>query len=292
VPTPEWLIPTLRAMPEVSWSICVRDGAGAPLLSWQPDAVLPTASVGKVLLLAEVARRLEDGELDAADLLPRDPELWVGDSGLWQHLTAGLLPVADLATLVGAVSDNLATNVLLARVGPDAARRPATGLGLVATGLHDRLRDLRDAAAGHPPTLSTGTAAELTALLHALNTGALPGGARVLGWLRLNTDLSMVASAFGLDPLAHAAPDLGLLLANKTGTDAGIRADIGVVVPAPDGEPDPARALGYAALAHWAPDLEPDHERRTRLAVLAVMRRLGEHLDEAVRAARGSGAAG
>ena len=60
----------------------------------------------------------------------------------------------------------------------------------------------------------------------------LPPGvsAGLVDLLRLNTDLSMVAAAFALDPLAHVGADLGVRLFNKTGTQDGTRADIGCVV--------------------------------------------------------------
>ena len=58
------------------------------------------------------------------------------------------------------------------------------------------------------------------------------------------TDLSMVGSAFGLDPLSHAGADGGVRLWNKTGTDTGVRADAGVV------EVDGA-IWSYAAICNW-----------------------------------------
>jgi beta-lactamase class A len=48
--------------------------------------------------------------------LARTAEDPVVDSGLWQHLAAEALSAGDLAVLVGAVSDNLATNTLLRHV--------------------------------------------------------------------------------------------------------------------------------------------------------------------------------
>jgi beta-lactamase class A len=70
----------------------------------------------------------------------------------------------------------------------------------------------------------------------------------------------MVASAFGLDPLAHVRPDRGLRLRHKTGTDDGVRAEAGLL----DG---PEASLAYAVLARF------DDERRDE--VLGVMRSLG-----------------
>jgi len=100
---------------DVSWRVMVLDaGTGSVLAHRDPDTVQRTASLGKLLLLIEVARRPEDGSLDPAEpLTPTDADL-VRDSGLWWHLSAGSLPLADCAVLVGAFSDNLATNVLLA----------------------------------------------------------------------------------------------------------------------------------------------------------------------------------
>jgi beta-lactamase class A len=227
--------------------------------SGDPDAVLPAASMGKVLLLVTVAA----GGVPLDRPLARTREDAVADSGLWRHLAVDALPAGDLAVLVGAVSDNLATNVLLRAVGLDAVRATGAALGLRATGLHDRVRDHRGPE--HQPALSTASAAELSRLFADLAAGRVVSpevSARVLGWLALNTDLSMVASAFGLDPLAHA------VVRNKTGTDEGVRADAGVVE-------GPGGAFAYAALAAWDGGDHVD-------AVLAAMRALGERLRAAI----------
>ena len=82
------------------------------------SALLRTASVGKVFLLVEVADRLERGVLDPQQPLRRDRVAPVADSGLWQHLASRRRSRSrDVACLVGAVSDNWATNVLLDLVG-------------------------------------------------------------------------------------------------------------------------------------------------------------------------------
>jgi beta-lactamase class A len=240
----------------VRWGVAVRDAAtGEVLAAANPDLVLPSASVGKLLLLVAAARC--DGDL----LLRRDAVPPVADSGLWQHLRADALTLHDCAALVGAVSDNLATNVLLEHVGLDAVQRVADELGLRATALHDVVRDVRGPQ--HPPQLSSGSAGELSDLLARLHRGEVAGSVQVLRWLAAGTDLSMVASAFGLDPLAHVDLDRGLLLRNKTGTDTGVRAEVGVVTA--------RRAHAYAVLASWdGPDRRDD--------VLSAMRAVGEAL--------------
>jgi beta-lactamase class A len=248
-----------------AWSVQVRDvGTGGVLAAHDSDRLLRTASVGKLFLLVEVAHRIVDGSLSATELLRRDAVEPVADSGLWQHLTTAALPVSDLARLVGTVSDNWATNVLLQRVGLDAVRSRAAQLAPGGSMLHDLVRN--DRGPEHPPTLSEGCASDWTRVIATLATGrgVDPAvSAMVLDWLATSTDLSMVASAFGLDPLAHVEPDRGITIWSKTGTDSTCRADVGLARTQD-------RAVAYAAICNWHP-AGPD----VRNAVLAAMRRLG-----------------
>lgn len=246
------------------WSVCVLDlGTSTPLLAHEERRVLRTASVGKVFLLVEVARRAVVGELDLAELVAWQDEERVADSGLWHRLEARELSVHDLCVLVGAVSDNLATNALVRLVGLPAVTASTESLGYPDSRLLDRVRD--DRGAGHPPTLSVGSAAELADLLGRLHREDVFGpevSGKVLGWLAANTDLSMVASAFDLDPLAHAEPDRGIRLVNKTGTIDTARADVGVVT-------GPGASVAYAVLANWSAEVD------LRDAVLGDMRAIG-----------------
>jgi beta-lactamase class A len=247
------------------WSISVADlDTGAPLGELDPDACLSTASVGKLLALIELAERVGQGEADLRTLVTRTAQDRVADSGLWQHLAIDELPLADVAMLIGTVSDNLATNVLLRYLGLGSVQRRASLLGLSAVQLHDRVRD--DRTPDDPPRLSSGSARELAGLMRRLVSD---GPDLVLAWLRPGTDLSMVASAFSLDPLAHVLEDRGVRVINKTGTNRGVRADVGIVA-------GPARRLAYAVLVNWTEPATPDDRSRDR--VLDAMRDIGTAL--------------
>jgi beta-lactamase class A len=244
---------------------------GAVLLSVDDHVVMPTASIGKVLLLVEVAARLQTEDIGALALLDRSLEDAVGNSGIWQHLQVPSLPIADLAALVGATSDNLATNVLLRSLGLDAVSARTESLGLTRTALLDLVRDYR--GPDDAPQLSVGSANELTWLFSALARGEIVSpetSQRVIGWLSLNTDLSMVAGAFGLDPLAHRSAEHGILLVNKTGTDAGVRSEAGVLR-------GPRAGVAYAVSMYFS-----DVRLASRLAVLDGMRTVGIDLLEYV----------
>ena len=97
---------------------------------------------------------------------------------------------------------------------------------------------------------------------------------RVRGWLANGVDLSMVASAFNLDPLSHQVPDRGFTVINKTGTNADVRADVGWVR-------GPAGSAVYAVIANWR-DSDP------RDAVIAGMRSFGAALRDALAISRAS----
>ncbi|WP_460572374.1 serine hydrolase [Humibacter soli] len=244
---------------------------GAVLFSVDDHVVMPTASIGKVLLLVEVAARLESRETSPLSLVDRLHTDAVGSSGIWQHLAVPSLPLADLAALVGATSDNLATNVLLRRIGLDSVGARTQELGLTRTALLDLVRDHR--GPDDAPQLSVGSAKELTWLFSALARGEVVDARtskRVVGWLSLNYDLSMVASAFGLDPLAHRVPDHGVLLMNKTGSELGVRSEVGVLR-------GPRAGVAYAVSTHY-----DDTDLVARLGVLDGMRAVGRDLLEYV----------
>ncbi len=251
-------------------SACVIDlRSGTKLFSVDDRIVLPTASIGKVLLLIEVSARLTARDFSGYGILDKTPLDSIGDSGVWQHLQAPSLPVADLGTLIGATSDNLATNVLLRQVGLDAVRARAESLGLARTALLDIVRDTR--GPDDAPQLSVGSTAELAWLFAALARGQIVDqqtSQRVMGWLSLNTDLSLVASAFGLDPLAHRGGTHGIQLVNKTGTDVGVRSDVGVLY-------GPRTAVSYAVTVQFK-----DTSLEARLRAIEAMRAVGTDLLE------------
>ncbi len=266
---------TLELPPGGDWSVAVVDlTSGERLASHEPDRLLSTASVGKVFVLVELAERLRDGRLAPDQPLDRRAVPPVADSGLWQHLATDVLPLGDVAALVGAVSDNWATNVLIDLLGLDAIRGRARAWAPRGSDLVDVVRGLR--GPGDPPHLSLGCAADLTDVLARLWAERhTPGsvGATVLSWLEPGMDLSMVASAWHQDPLSHAEDPTGPLIVNKTGTNLGVRADVGVVDSG-------GRATAYAVVVNWAED-PPGHRRDE---VMHALRGVGDalraHLDD------------
>lgn len=254
--------------PRVTWSISIIDDHGTTLAEHAPDQVCETASIGKIFLLIEVARRLASGELHPEQPIEIPDQHRVADSGLLYRMRGQRIMVQDAALLVGAFSDNLATNALLWMCGLEAVRAVAPTLGLRDTTLLDFIRDER--TPDMPWTPSYGTGRELADVMRRLHAGEIVSAAvsaQVLDWLASDADTSMVAAGLLLDPLAHVDAEYqGMILRHKTGSVSFARIDVGHLA-------GPAAAVSYAVAANFK-----DSDRDLRAAVLDDMQAIGERL--------------
>lgn len=233
-----------------------------PELEQRSDELLPLASVGKLLLMAEIAHSLTAGTLDADARVELREDDYCAGSGLLAGLTPRTWSVLDLARLTAAVSDNTATNALIRLLGLDRVNERAALLGLEQTRLLDRIREPR--LARHPRTFAVGTARELLALAERIG-GDESWARTVLGWMGTCSDRSMVPALIPHDPEAHAVQPVGgdrLWVANKTGTDVGTRCDVGVVRG--------IRQISYAVLTSCPPGQE--------FAMVQAMRSVGARI--------------
>lgn len=249
----------------ITWSAKAVDlDSGHVLFEQGEHLALDTASIGKVFLLHTVLELEQRGELRLDEPVTRRPSEWMDNSGLWYLLQADTLSIYDLCALIGAVSDNAATNTMCRRVGLDAVHASTAALGYTESSLDDIVR--WPIPTGFPPNLSTGSARELTDFVArvARNEVLTEAGCDTLRrWLGAGMDCSMVASAWGLDPLAHYFYDRDIWMWNKTGTTSRVRGDIGVVM-------SPKRRVAYSVLANW--ERGSDH----RDEALATMREAGD----------------
>ncbi|WP_437127328.1 serine hydrolase [Microbacterium galbum] len=268
---------TLRALDELAASgarVSVRiddlDG-GTAVLSGDDFVTLPVGGLGVVPLLVETAASFESGRLDALEIVDRAAVAGAVNGGTWQHLKAPALPLTDLAMLAASTGDALAANALLHRVGLQSVRARLEQLGLRRTALLDRFRD--DRGPDDAPHVALSTAREMAQVFAGLvnSTIVSPGvSAQVAEWLSLNHDLSLVASATGLDPFAHENDQHGLLFVNKTGRAPGVRAEAGVLG-------GPRAGVSYALIVNFD-DLSIAH----RLRAHDAFRVLGVELMEYV----------
>ena len=142
-------------------------GAGR---GWATNAgrPFPAASTIKTAILVALYREVDAGRLDLDRQLAVSAAAKVPGSGVLTWLRDGLrLPVADLAYLMIAISDNTASNLILDLVGPDRVRATIADLGLTGTALNRRFLG-RAPGPGEPENWTT--AADLVALFAAIAT--------------------------------------------------------------------------------------------------------------------------
>lgn len=244
---------------------------GTEVLAGDAHLTLPVGGIGVVPLLIETASQFETRALDPLEIIDRTSVEPVEVGGLWRHLKAPALPVCDLAVLAAATGDAIAANALLARVGLEAVRARIERIGLVRTALMDGFRDRR--GLDDAPHVALASTEELTTLFSALVNSQVASpavSAQVSEWLSLGHDLSLVASATGLDPFAHDDDRHQLLFVNKTGRADGVRAEAGVLA-------GPRAGVAYAVIVCFD-DLSIGH----RLRAHDAFRTLGVELMEYV----------
>jgi beta-lactamase class A len=184
------------------------------------DAVFAQASSIKICVLAELYRQAQQGKLKLTDLYTVNASDLVQDSDIMNGLTPGVTRVTlrDLATMMVAVSDNAATNVLIDHVGMENVNAFLDSHGLTHTRLRRKMMDVKAAAEGRE---NISTPAEMMALLEAIYRG------KVLN-KEMTDDFFKMLSTHKDSFIPRLLPD-DLKIANKPGELEGVRNDSGVV---------------------------------------------------------------
>jgi len=200
--------------------VAILDLASGRKILLHADEVFPQASSIKVAVLAELYRQAQAGKLKLTDLYTVQTNDLVPDSDIMSGLTPGVsrITLRDLATMMVAVSDNSATNVLIDRVGMENVNALMDSLGLTHTRLRRKMMDLKAAGEGRE---NISTPAEMMALLESLYRG------KVLS-LEMTAQFFKVLSTHKQSFIPRGLPE-GLKIANKPGELEGVRNDSGVV---------------------------------------------------------------
>jgi len=206
--------------------VAILDLTSGQQLLIHPDEVFPQASSIKIAVLAELYHQAEQsahgvsGKATLKDRYVVRAADVVADSAIMGGLTPGVTALTnrDLATIMVAVSDNSATNVLIDRVGMDQVVRLTETLGLAHTQLRRKMMDLKAAAEGRE---NISTPREMLALLEQIYRG------KVIGPPLLDDFFTVLATR----KESWIPRDLpaDLKIANKPGELEGVRNDSGIV---------------------------------------------------------------
>ncbi len=206
--------------------VAILDLNSGQQLLIRPDEIFPQASSIKIAVLAELYRQDQQaahGERAKATLkdryVVRAADI-VADSFILGGLTPGVTSLTnrDLATIMVAVSDNSATNVLIDRVGMDNVARLTESLGLAHTQLRRKMMDLKAAAEGRE---NISTPREMIGLLDQLYRG------KVIASPLLDDFFNVLAT--GKSSWIPRDLPADLKIANKPGELEGVRNDSGIV---------------------------------------------------------------
>jgi beta-lactamase class A len=206
--------------------VAILDLNSGQQLLVRPDEVFPQASSIKIAVLAELyhqAQQSAHGVTGKATLkdryVVRAADI-VADSSILGGLTPGVssLTNRDLATIMVAVSDNSATNVLIDRLGMDNVVRLTESLGLAHTQLRRKMMDLQAAAQGRE---NISTPREMMGLLEQIYRG------KVIEPTLLDDFFNVLATH--KDSWIPRDLPADLKIANKPGELEGVRNDSGIV---------------------------------------------------------------
>lgn len=195
------------------------------------DDVFPQASSIKITVLAELYHQEQQAEQGTSgkqrldDVYVVRKEDMVPDSDIMLGLTPGITHITnrDLATMMVAVSDNSACNVLIDRLGFDNINGLLKSLGLHNTMLRRKMMDLKAASEGRE---NVATPREMMTLLEDIYQH------KVFNKPLTDDFFKMLSTASGSNDkqsnMVRGIPE-GVMVAEKPGELEGVRADSGVV---------------------------------------------------------------
>lgn len=206
--------------------VAVHDLTSGETFLLHGDDVFPQASSIKIAVLAELydqeqrGRRGETGVARLADLYTMRSEDLVPDSSIMGGLTPGVSRITnrDLATMMVAVSDNSATNVLIDRLGMANVERMLASLGLKNTHLQRKMMDIAAARQGRE---NISTPREMMTVLDEIYRNKLFDK-------ELTADFFKVLSTTKDSSIPKLLP-ADLPIANKPGELEAVRNDSGII---------------------------------------------------------------
>lgn len=201
-------------------AVAIKDLTSGKEYLLHGDEIMPQASSIKIAVLVDLLLQAQHGKVKLSEEYVVRKEDLVSGSDIMLGLTPGVtrLTLRELATIMVAVSDNSATNVLIGRLGMEDINATLANLGLKSTRLRRKMMDLNAAGEGRE---NVATAREMMTLLEAIYSGKLLNKEMTADFIKLLSTHKESAMLQGLPDDAIAA--------NKPGELEAVRNDSGII---------------------------------------------------------------
>jgi beta-lactamase class A len=237
------------------------------------EEAFPPASTIKLFVLREVFRQIESGLASSQEELVLRRRDLVPGTGVLKDLAPGLrLRLEDAATLMVTVSDNVATNLLIERLGTAGINRATREAGFAGTELSGKLYN-----AGR--RRSTTTAADLGRLMLDVARGRAVSRAAsttMLDILRRTQSRDIVGRYLPPEPALGPRAGRRTTIASKGGALRGVRHDVAYV----DG---PCARYVVALMSRDCADERFSIDNEATLCLARLARALHDHASRPVR---------
>lgn len=209
-----------HAMPGV-FGVQVIDLTTGQRFGVNDQIVFPQGSAIKVPVLVELFRQADRGELRIDETVSIGAADHVGGSGYLRHFLDGAssLSLHDLAVMMITISDNMATNLLIERVGMQNVTRTMAELELPQTKLQRRMIQPEESKRGNE---NVSTATEAATLMARIYRCDLPMSAELCRQMRDILEIPHAGS------IADAVPG-SITVGQKTGSITGVATNWGYV---------------------------------------------------------------
>jgi beta-lactamase class A len=202
--------------PQLQPGVFIADLDTGAYLNVDGNASLAAASTIKLPILVAFFQEIDAGKIRLDEILTLKPEMIAAGSGDLQYKQPGTQYTAlEVATKMITISDNTATNMLIARLGgAEALNQRFRSWGLTTTVIRNLLPDIEGT--------NTTTPKELASLLSTMNRGELVS-------VRSRDRILDIMQQTQLNTLLPKGLGAGATIAHKTGTIGSLLADVGLV---------------------------------------------------------------
>ena len=215
------------------------------------SASFPAASTIKLPILIAFFQDVDAGKIHLDEMLTMQQDIIAGGSGTLQYKPAGTQYAAlEVATKMITISDNTATNMLIARLGGmDALNQRFRTWGLTNTTIRNQLPDLQGTNTTSPKELGN-----LMAIVSQGNLVSMPSRDLMLDILRRTQKDTLLPSGLGTGArVYHKTGDIGTMLAD-TGlivVPTGKRYIASVMVQRPNNDPRAEKLISSISRAAY-----------------------------------------